>query len=214
MSEAIFDLLMEECWFQWPVPLRAPVLKWCNFSTQKWCKWRDDRRVHTQTVTSFAFSLPCRVSNGSAAVTWLRHLSLARGLLENLYQQQSTAARNERIWPTFDSLNCREYTYWQDTSVALVWESFHVCEASYKSVHLRIWCRVGGSVSPHMAAGAVGPAKREAQLLGEGSMAFLCLCPLSLQTHTRTHTHTRAYIQYIPTHTHTLSITHTAAAPW
>ncbi|XP_061893110.1 nuclear factor I/Xb isoform X8 [Entelurus aequoreus] len=39
-----------------------------------------------------------------------------------------------------------------------------------------------------MAARAIGPAKREAQLLGEDSVAFLC--PLSLQIHTHTPEHT------------------------
>lgn len=70
------------------------------------------------------------------------------------------------------------------------------------------FCR---AVSLHMAAvGAVGSMHREAQLLGEDSVAFLR--PLSLQTCTHTADH-RLHTVY--THTYTpLCISHTAAAPW
>lgn len=81
-----------------------------------------------------------------------------------------------------------------------------MCEAIDMNVHLSICSRVGGSVSLNMAAGAVGPMKREAQLLGEGLRGIsVSLLP---SKHTHTHAHTLAYILYIPTHTHSLYHSH------
>lgn len=77
------------------------------------------------------------------------------------------------------------------------------------NVHLSICSRVGGSVSLNMAAGAVGPMKREAQLLGEGLRGIsVSLLP---SKHTRAHTS----IHTVYTHTYTLSLSLTPqAASW
>lgn len=69
----------------------------------------------------------------------------------------------------------------------------------YLSIKLGIWCGVGVSKILHMAAGAVGLAKWEAQLLGKGLRGISVSVPLLPPN-----THTRAYKQYIPTHTHNL----------
>lgn len=77
------------------------------------------------------------------------------------------------------------------------------------NVHLSICSRVGGSVSLNMAAGAVGPMKREAQLLGEGLRGI----SVSLLPSKHTHTHTSIHTVY--THTYTLSLSLTPqAASW
>lgn len=83
-----------------------------------------------------------------------------------------------------------------------------MCEAIDMNVHLSICSRVGGSVSLNMAAGAVGPMKREAQLLGEGLRGISVSVSLPPSKHTHIHRHTRAYILYIPTHTHSLYHSH------
>lgn len=64
-----------------------------------------------------------------------------------------------------------------------------MCEAIDMNVHLSICSRVGGSVSLNMAAGAVGPMKREAQLLGEGLRGISVSVSLLPSKHTHTHTH-------------------------
>ncbi len=144
-----------------------------------------------------------RVSNGSSAVTWLRHLSLARGLLENVYQHRAQPM---------------DFSVFSDVATHYIVRNIHtetfdhsarvqVAPCVLTLVYVCDWCRVGGWVSLHMAAEAVGLAKREAQLLGEGSVAFLCLCPLSLQTHTHTHTPEHTYSIYPHIHTPSPSVT-------
>lgn len=62
----------------------------------------------------------------------------------------------------------------------------------------------------HMAAGAVGLVKCEAQLLGEGFVAFLCLCPLSPSKHSHTPEHTYSITH---TYTHPLYHSHRSSIP-